>query len=192
MRWYVNAPRRWDKEQEIASRLLRQVHIEIDTENQACLSGYLPLVSAHGHEWDAYRIRIVYPNDFLQQGRLPSVYLDSHRDQWKHGRHTHIEDNWKLCLYVPGESGIDWLEDDALEWLLACVRTFLAKERIYQRDLVRQQSTASRAVWPGEARSHGIDGIREAARDPGRPTKRNEMCPCGSGKKFKKCCESKL
>jgi hypothetical protein len=166
MRWYINLPVRWLKEQEIASRLLRQARIEIDAENRACIHAELSLVSAHGHEWDVYRIRIVYPNNFLQRDRAPSVFLDSHHDRWKNVPETHIEDDWKLCLFVPGESGINWLDDDALEHLLACVRTFLAKERFFQRDLAMQRATGKRALWPGEARAHGVDGIREACPAP--------------------------
>jgi uncharacterized protein YecA (UPF0149 family) len=63
----------------------------------------------------------------------------------------------------------------------------LFKEHLYQQDLVKEDLTGVKAVWPGEARSHGMAGIAEAIQDKGR-VGRNEPCPCGSGKKFKVCC----
>ena len=74
-----------------------------------------------------------------------------------------------------------------LNALLAVVQTFLFKEYLYQLALNREALTGKKAVWPGEARSHGLAGIAEAVRDKGR-VGRNVPCPCGSGKKFKVCC----
>src|SRR5208283_5972910 len=97
----------------------------------------------------------------------PSVYLVSHRDRWKNGGDSHIESDWKLCLFVPGESGIDFSQADSLNDLFAVIHTFLFKQRVYQRRLVRAQLDGSIPKWPGEYRSHGIQGMREAIRDMG-------------------------
>ena len=191
MEWYEAAHPRWQAEQAIARRLLEDVEVGYDEQRRAFINGSLPLVSAHGHQWDVFRLRIVYPELFPRRRCCPGVFLESHHDKWRTGPDTHIEDDWKLCLFVPVESDIDFQRDDSLERLLSCVRTFLAKERIYQRDLVRQRITRQPAVWPGEARSHGPAGIREAIVEHGR-IRRNDPCPCGSGKKFKRCCMEKL
>jgi uncharacterized protein YecA (UPF0149 family) len=47
------------------------------------------------------------------------------------------------------------------------------------------QSAFARAQ-PREARG-GSDAVQTVKRD-GRKVGRNEPCPCGSGKKYKKCC----
>src|SRR5262249_33080522 len=99
--------------------------------------------------------------------------------------------DWSLCLFVPGESGIDFGRHDSLNDLFAVAQTFLFKEYLYQQALAREAVTGERAVWPGEARSHGLAGIAEAVRAKGW-VGRNEPCPCGSGKKFKACCLRRL
>lgn len=136
--------------------------------------------------YETVRIRVVYPATFPIRNQSPVVYLESHRDRWKNVANSHIESDWKLCLFVPGESGIDFAEDDALKKLFGVIHTFLLKERIYQRRLAKAQRTGEIAEWPGPDRSHGVEGIREAIRDMGRAG-RNDPCPCGSGLKFKKC-----
>ena len=46
--------------------------------------------------------------------------------------------------------------------------------------------------WPWKGYAHGLDGIAEYANDFkisfGKKHGRNEICPCGSGKKYKRCC----
>lgn len=187
MEWFEKSRERWHQEQEIAARFLTEVEADFDAQERASIVGNFHLVSQHGHEYDVYRIRIVYPVHFPLRGRGPSVYLLSHRGRWKNGGESHIEDDWRLCLFVPGESEIDFARSDSLTELFAVLTTFLRKERIYQRDLSREMLTGKKAVWPGEARDHGIKGIREAIRDR-RGISRNEPCLCGSGKKFKRCC----
>jgi hypothetical protein len=115
----------------------------------------------------------------------------SHRDRWRKGGDTHINTDWSLCLYVPGESGIDFGRADSLNDLFAVAQTFLFKEHLYQQSLVKEEFTGVKAVWPGEARAHGTAGIAEAVGEKGR-VGRNEPCPCGSGKKFKVCCLGRL
>ena len=132
------------------------------------------------------KLRVVYPTTFPARNQPPSVYLESHRDRWKNGGNSHIESDRRLFLFVPGESGIDFSKGDSLNCVFAVIHTFLVKQRIYQRRLVRAQLDGSTPEWPGEDRSHGIQGIREAIRDMG-GVGRNQPCPCGSGKKFKHC-----
>jgi hypothetical protein len=186
MEWYERVPLRWRKEQEIARRFMKNVQVGFDEQRRAFLLGDVRVESQHGHVYGNFRIRTVYPSSFPERGRVPSVHLESHRDRWRSGGNSHIEEDWRLCLFVPMESGIDFTRLDALERLFACIHTFLIKEYIYQRCLGKQAVTGEPAIWPGEARSHGVRGIREALRERG-SLGRNEPCPCGSGRKFKKC-----
>lgn len=186
MHWYEVRPSRWQREQQFAAATLDNFEAAIDDEGHACFLGDLEVCSEHGHVYESVRLRFVYPAAFPASNLPPSVYLESHRNRWKNTVDSHIESDWKLCLFVPGESRIDFAEDESLQKLLAVVHTFLLKERIYQRRLAIEQFRGSVAKWPGQDRSHGLQGIREAIRDMG-GLGRNDLCPCGSGEKFKKC-----
>jgi hypothetical protein len=189
--WYETNPARWQAEQDIARGVLRGFQAGVDGKGRAFLAGEVSLLSDHGHEYGPFGIRIVYPVGFPERGRVPAVYLESHRDQWKNVRDSHIEADWTLCLFVPGESQIDFTRSNSVGDLLACLGTFLLKERLYQQALAREALTGLPARWLGHQRSHGRRGIREAVRDRGR-VGRNEACICGSGKKFKNCCLDKM
>lgn len=186
MYWYNDNPERWLREQQIATEILTAFESTIDGNGNATFQGDLELCSEHGHVYETVRIRVVYPATFPIRNQPPAVYLESHRDRWKNVADSHIESDWKLCLFVPGESGIDFAEGDSLKKLIGVTHTFLLKERIYQRRLAKAQRTGEIAEWPGPDRSHGVEGIREAIRDMGR-VGRNDPCPCGSGLKVKKC-----
>lgn len=190
MSWHQKDSKRWEREQALASLTLSdfQSGVEGDT---VFLAGRMELCSEHGHIYDSVHIRLVYPPTFPHRNQPPSVYLESHRDIWRKGGDSHIESDWKLCLFVPGESRIDFSKDDSLQSLLGTIHTFLLKERIYQRRLLLAQATGVTADWPGPDRSHGEQGIREAIRAMGR-IGRNAPCPCGSGLKYKKCHLGKL
>jgi hypothetical protein len=190
MEWYEARPSHWRTEQEIARRTLEDVEGGIDRQAQAFLHGTLRIMSRHGHEYGAFTVRIVYPASFPERGRVPAVYLESHQ-HWRKGHDAHIVDDWKLCLFVPGESGIDFAQQNSLERLIACLREFLFKEYLYQKNLVNSLLTGKAATWPGEARAHGLAGLREALRERG-GWGRNAPCPCGSGTKFKRCCLPKM
>jgi hypothetical protein len=186
MQWHEANPDRWQKEQAVAADLLDDVEAGVDGDGAAYVHGVFGVYSAHGHLYESVKLRVVYPTTFPARNQPPTVYLESHRDRWKNGGNSHIESDWRLCLFVPGESGIDFSKDDSLNCLFAVIHTFLVKQRIYQRRLVRAQLDGSIAEWPGEDRSHGTQGIREAIRDMG-GVGRNDPCPCGGGKKFKHC-----
>ena len=186
MQWHEANPGRWQQEQAVAANLLGNADAGIDSEGTAFVCGTFGVYSEHGHLYESVKLRIVYPPNYPARNCPPSVYLASHRDRWKNGGDSHIESDWKLCLFVPGESGIDFSQDGSLNDLFAVIHTFLFKQRVYQRRLLRAQLDGSIPEWPGEYRSHGIQGMREAIRDMG-GVGRNDPCPCGSGLKFKKC-----
>jgi SEC-C motif len=190
MEWYEAMRSRWRAEQELAQRLLEEVEAGIDHQGRVFLLGTIRILSRHGHEYTTCKIRIVYPQGFPERGRVPAVYLESHQN-WCKGPDTHIEEDWKLCLFVPGEAGIDFSSPDSLGELIQYLRVFLFKEYLYQGDLISGLLIGTLAVWPGQARSHGIVGIHEAVRERG-GWGRNEPCPCGSGKKYKRCCLPKM
>ncbi len=192
--WYRWMPRRWEREQEIARRYMTDVRARIDCDGLSTLAGRYALRSRYVLR-DTFDLRIVYPDDFLpigpRFGMLPTValsprvYLDSHHDVWRQSLDAHILSDWSLCLYVPGESGIDFTWPDALERLFAVIHTFLTLQRIYQRDLARSEAEA-RVEWPGPWRAHGVPGLVEAVRARGGLAD-GEPCICGSGKRFAEC-----
>lgn len=182
---------RWEMEQSIARQFMADVESGFDEEGRATIKGTFKLISQHSHEYGSFKIRLVYPAGFPAKERVPSVYLDSHRSTWENSADSHFFPDWKLCLFVPGESPIDFSKQESLKDLFAVLRVFLFKERMYQRDLIIQAITGKSAIWPGEARTHGIKGIIEAIQERGgvRP---EEPCPCGSGRKFKRCCQNRI
>ncbi len=190
MEWYDARPSRWRVEQESARQTLAGVEAGIDGHGLAFLRGTLRIVSQHGHEYGAFTVRIVYPAGFPERGRVPAVYLESHQ-HWQRGPDAHIDAEGKLCLFVPGEAGIDFAHREALARLLECLGVFLFKESLYQQDLLNSLLTGKAATWPGEARAHGLAGLRETIRERG-GWGRNAPCPCGSGTKFKRCCLPKV
>jgi class 3 adenylate cyclase len=183
--------KRWEIEQEIAHEFMTDVVVGFYEQGRAYISGTFQLVSNHGHVYDTFKLRIVYPGDFPSKSRVPYVFLDSHRNKWENSADAHLFTNWAMCLFVPGESPIDFTSETSLQELFVVVRVFLFKERLYQRDLILQAISGNRAIWPGEARSHGIAGIVEAINARG-GMRKHEFCICGSGKKFKQCCKSKI
>src|SRR5215813_4776739 len=168
MEWYETRPARWRTEQTIARELMGEVEAGIASDGRAFLRGTVRVLSRHGHEYGAFQVRIVYPAKFPERGRVPTVYLESHR-HWQQGGDSHIEEDWKLCLFVPGEADIDWTRAESLRALIASLRVFLFKECRYQKDLARSRvlCTGQRPQWPGPARLHGIAGIREVVREQG-------------------------
>lgn len=191
MQWHEAMPQRWKHEQSIAAAMLDDFEAGIDATGCAFIRGLFNIVSMHGHVYETVKLRITYPSTFPTRNQPPSVYLESHHDRWENGGNSHIENDWRLCLFVPCESGINFEEANSLSDLLAVAHTFLFKQRVYQRRLVRSRFDGSKPKWPGEDRSHGIQGIREAVRETGK-IGRNDPCPCGSGKKFKRCHLDKL
>ena len=188
--WHTRAPARWKTEVKKAQESLQNSSNGVEQDGSAWIRGTFRVLSAHGYERGSFQIKIVYAAEFPVRGRVPSVYLEEHPLSWQNTRDSHIEDDWKLCLFVPGYSGIDFERPDSLVSLLKCLSTFLFKEIIYQRALLAEALGGPPATWPGSARAHGHDGIQEALEDEGRP-RRNDPCICGSGKKFKRCCITK-
>lgn len=191
MGWHERNPIRWKAEQRSGSQILDNFHSGVSDSGVAFLEGVFHVRSRHGHRYESVTLRVEYPLIFPERGTAPKVILLSHRDRWQRGGDSHINSDWSLCLFVPGESGIDFRRADSLNALFAVTQTFLFKAHLYQQALMREAILGERAVWPGEARAHGMAGIAEAVRDKGR-VNRNEPCPCGSGKKFKVCCLRRL
>ena len=191
MGWNKLSPKRWEVEQRISQEYLTDVEVGYDEESQAYIKGKFQLVSQHGHVYNTFKIRIVYPYNFPGKKRVPWVFLDSHRNIWENSADAHFFPDWKMCLFVPGETPVNFANEDSLRDLFAVLRVFLFKERLYQRDLIIQAITGKRAVWPGEARPHGIRGIIAAIRDHGEIDPK-EPCFCGSGQRFIHCCKSRV
>ena len=187
MEWHQKNPKRWGTEQHFARQVLDAFTSGIDERGIAFVEGVFHIKSEHGHIFDSVTLKIEYPRSFPNRNVPPKVIVLSHRDRWQTGADAHIYSDWSLCLFVPGDSRIDFNKYGSLNALFGVLRTFLFKEWRYQKDISREQLTKKKAVWPGEARSHGGAGIVEAVREIGK-IGRNDPCPCGSGKKFKACC----
>lgn len=185
MSWYQKNAKRWYNEQQIAGEALGNVHSHI-VNGLACIDGALQVVSTHGYVYEEVELRIEYPYRFPHRNVPPTVYLISHRDIWKRAAEAHINTDWSLCLFVPGDSGLDFSKDDSLYGLLAIAQTFLFKEWKYQKAILEESKGGEKATWLGEARPHFTQGIKEVIKE--RSFKPDDACPCGSGKSFKVCC----
>ncbi len=58
----------------------------------------------------------------------------------------------------------------------------------YKRDQAKRASSSR--TWDEDDKTYNFDGVPEPRTNPFRGIGRNDPCPCGSGKKFKKCCLS--
>jgi hypothetical protein len=189
-------PRRWEREQAIAQQYMANARARVSF-GLACIDGEIPLENKYGAGVrDSFRVLIIYPSDFLHaltdEGFVddaptyPSVYLMSHRALWAQRIDGHILSDWSLCLYVPGEAGIEFRDPDSLLRLLEVTKAFLMLERIYQRRVLAERVTGVEAEWPGPQRSHGLPGYLEAVEDRGGILD-TEPCICGSGKRYARC-----
>lgn len=187
MHWHERLPQRWEAERRIAMQVLTDANTGVSVDGVAFVEGVFRVMSEHGHVYESVTIRIEYPPSFPDGGQPPDVILLSHRDVWRATADAHFFSGWKMCLFVAGEAPVDFSEEDSLNALFAVLNTYLFKQSIFQHDLAREVIGGREATWPGEARSHRIDGVEEAVRGMGL-VRRNQRCPCGSGRKFKHCC----
>lgn len=189
-RWFKRDPDRWANEQSLAALVLYN--------SSACtrggvarIVGTYPLRSAHGHLLGEFKVRIVFPSGFPHRGVHPSIYLVSHRDVWSNGLNSHIENDWRLCLYVPHESGIDFTNTRAMLTQVARLDAFLRCERVYQKDLREARANGldvEKVAWPGPDRSHGIIGLVEAIEAIGHEPSPEDPCACGREANYDRCC----
>ncbi len=160
----------------------------IDVTGHAYVTGTYHLSQNCGHELDRYQLRIVYPDNFPARNGHPSVYLESHHDQWNPTLDSHIEDDWRLCLFVAIESGLNFERPGELRELFSRIHVFMLLQRIYQEEL----HLKGQALWPGPQRAHGPTGLRDALKGRETPLHHNDGCVCGSGRKYRKCCRDKV
>lgn len=184
---YFQDQGRWFEEKAIARRFMEYPRFGTDIRGRGLITGFLKVRSKRNHEYGPFTLRIVFPALFPRDGSMPSVYLMSHRDRWTNGNDSHIEGDWRLCLYIAGESEIDFTRSDSLFYLLATAVTFLRKEVIYQKDYLKELDGGPKAKWPGGDRAHGVAGLVESIQERGAVPERNP-CLCGSGTEFVNCC----
>lgn len=149
---------------------------------QATIEGTLRVIGDHGQEFGRFRIQIKYPHMFPERGAVPKIFLMSHREQWVNNGDSHIEDDWALCLWVAGESGIDFQDPDSFRLLIESTAGFLVRSTFYQID----RKSNPKASWYGDERAHGEKGIRQAIARIGEPNG-DAPCLCGSGKSYARC-----
>jgi len=80
---------------------------------------------------------------------------------------------------APGVDRLELLADQGVEKLGDVLAMFAEWDRIRQEEAAKQAARAARAGAPRPTTT---------AVNPNRDVGRNDPCPCGSGKKFKKCC----
>ena len=61
------------------------------------------------------------------------------------------------------------------------------EETVEQSDAVKQALHREQVAQPTETSADGTDSVNKTIRK-GKKIGRNDPCPCGSGKKYKKCC----
>ena len=66
------------------------------------------------------------------------------------------------------------------------IRLLLTAHLKSDEEIVREQ-----IAKPSETSSDGTDPGSRTVRNSGKKIGRNDLCPCGSGKKYKKCCALK-
>lgn len=145
--------------------------------------GDLIVKTEMGHEYGPFTIRIKFNTDYYSGLSAPDSYLLSHRDQWQQFEDSHIEKDWRLCLFVFLESSIDFSSTESLLQFIERLSNFLVDASIYQNDV--KIMGKNKAKWPGRERLHGYAGIMEVLNQ--NQTSIFGMCPCGNGKSFFDC-----
>jgi hypothetical protein len=142
-------------------------------------------------------VRIAFPRDYPR--REPRAFDVARR--FAHGldRHMAIDDG-ACCLWLPPKSRWDAGDPDTLLTFLDEVVVFFHRQLVYD--------AGGQVEWPGPQYGHRFDGyeqwIIEVFGDEHAlrafipilkahlKIGRNEGCPCGSGRKFKKCHNEKI
>ncbi len=173
---------RWQNDRLIFERAFEDISYGSDRD---CLwfQGSLTVKTEIGHEYGPFIIRIKFSADYYRGLSAPDSYLISHRDKWEQFEGSHIEKDWRLCLFVFLESLIDFKSSDSLLQFIERLSNFLVDASIYQNDL--KMLGKDKAKWPGRERLHGYDGIMQALIQ--NQTSIFDSCPCGNGQSFFDC-----
>ena len=99
---------------ESASEILDDFVSGVGADGVVFMEGVFHVRSEHGHTYESVKIRVEYPHSFPERGQTPTVVLLSHRDRWPKGGDSHLNSDWSMCLFVPGESGIEFQRADSL------------------------------------------------------------------------------
>jgi hypothetical protein len=146
-------------------------------------------------ELDRYLVEITFPPDYPESipllrevgGRLPQIAS------------RHFSDDGTACLFVPDEREWIWPTGASFsDFLDGPVRNFLLFQSIVSRG----------GKWPHGERSHGVEGVLEFYKEIlatedlrlvlryveylSLPSVQGRLCPCGSGRKAKKCHDAQL
>jgi len=185
--WHSLNPDRWEAEQAIGRARLQRFSAGFDTNGSAFIRGCLTVVTENGASYGPFTLKVTYPLNFPSRNSVPSVYLESHRLEWKNISDSHIEEDWKLCLFVAARSEIDFGSASSLHDLLNVTSGYLVKQTFFQEDLAAQPHTHIKAKWIGPEYAHGVPGLKQAVGEMDKKLGRNDPCVCGSGKKAKRC-----
>jgi len=172
------------------------LHAFRDTVGHVEIAGAFVVRGTSGEELDRYSISIVLLPDFPD--RLPIVRETGGRIPWHEDRHVERdgracvmieEDRWRC--FPAGSSVIDFIRVPVANFFLS------------------QSYFEEHGEWPLGEWEHGLDGIFQYYRWligtesnltvyrflymlAKRDAKLHYECPCGSGKKTKRCCHTKV
>ena len=173
---------RWQHDLTIFQSLFRNTTYAIDSEG-FWMQGDLYVEASTGREVGPFTLKIIFEDNYFAGKMAPSTFLISHRGTWKALGDAHIENNWKLCLFVYFESNIDFSKFESFRMYLESLSSFMLDQCLYQEEV--KKVGRRNAKWPGPQRSHNMKGYIEALlaniKSP------QSKCPCGSGKKFSQC-----
>lgn len=194
--WYEKRP---DQVQQIRADLRSHyptLHLFINPQHGAEVRGTFAVRSPHGDVLDRYQIAIRLLPDYPDS--LPEVRELAGRIPWQ--RDYHMEADGKACVLLPDDRGRCFPEG-------APFRQFL--DGPLHDFLLGQSLVALGGPWPFGEWAHGKDGIYQFYQDllkTGNPQKIAAFldvlsrlhlkphwpCPCGSGRKIRKCCQSRI
>jgi hypothetical protein len=179
----------------LVAKFYPSLEFRMDSEKEiASLEGALILTAECGIRTEIATV-VRFPWDYPGTEPVPfDAAKRFHAAPGKHLTDRHLGSDGQCCLWLPPCSLWDSANPEGLREFLDELAVFFDRQLIY--DVT--------GIWPGPSYDHGIDGylefIRERLGDDSRfsdllipiITMQSEVgpnapCPCGSGKKFKKC-----
>ena len=177
------------------------LHLFIGRHGNPEVRGTFPVRGADGQELDSFQVRIELPPGYPED--LPVVREVGGRLPWKEESHVNAEGTASpgvACVIIP---------DDRWRCFPVGARFLEYVEGPLHNYFLGQTRIAHGEPWPFDEWKHGPDGVLQyyqwllktddvltvwrfvyvLARFS---LKRHWQCPCGSGRKIKRCCEGKI
>lgn len=180
--FFSNNSDRWHKDRLFFLNLFKDVLFGSE-KGAVWFEGDITVRTPAGREFGPFRVKVCFSNEYYEGLVPPDVYLLSHRNKWLNIENSHIEKDWRLCLFVPLESQINFNDGDSFVKFIERLASFLIDSSNYQQEI--KELGLEKAKWRGRQRSHGLEGVVQVL---------NEMqssiygpCPCGNGSDYLDC-----